>query len=260
MAEFSWAEVDKLRKAISKKSGKDFDDVCALFKKKCLDKNIDENVIDDVLALMAKFGGYAFNRSHACSYALLSYWTAYLRYYYPSEWLAACIQIDRLDEDKLAILLRDCAMDRISVKDPNINESGVETTVNKRGEIILPLSTIKGVGAKAEEIVKLQPYADVKDLAYRARPNRQIVAALAEAGALGSLPDLANFEYLQDFLEYWDQMVLERNNEEKRLARLQKLREKSSLSIEDIVGNKKDEKVESQRSNFSKILNDDLFD
>ena len=260
MAEFSWAEVDKLRKAISKKSGKDFDDVCALFKKKCLDKNIDENVIDDVLALMAKFGGYAFNRSHACSYALLSYWTAYLRYYYPSEWLAACIQIDRLDEDKLAILLRDCAMDRISVKDPNINESGVETTVNKKGEIILPLSTIKGVGAKAEEIVKLQPYADVKDLAYRARPNRQIVAALAEAGALGSLPDLANFEYLQDFLEYWDQMVLERNNEEKRLARLQKLREKSSLSIEDIVGNKKDEKVESQRSNFSKILNDDLFD
>ena len=116
MANFSWAEVDKLRKAISKKSGKDFDEACDLFKTKSLDRGISEEVVDEVLALMAKFGGYAFNRSHACSYALLSYYTAYLRCYYAPEWLAACIQIDRLDEDKLAILLRECNGDRIVVK------------------------------------------------------------------------------------------------------------------------------------------------
>lgn len=65
---------------------------------------------------MAKFGGYAFNRSHACAYALLSYWTAWLRYYYKSEWLAACIQIDRLDEDKLAILKKNVTLIRLSLK------------------------------------------------------------------------------------------------------------------------------------------------
>jgi len=260
MAGFSWAEVDKLRKAISKKSGKDFDEACELFKTKSLANGIDEEVVDEVLALMAKFGGYAFNRSHACSYALLSYWTAYLRYYYPSEWLAACIQIDRLDEDKLAILLKDCAFDKIPVKEPDVNESGVETTVNKKGEILLPLSAIKGVGTRAEEIVVGQPYEDIKDLAYRARPNRQTIQALCEFGALDSLGISEQFTYLEDFMEFWDELVLDRNKEEKNAIRLQKLREKNSLSLNDINSRKVDSGVQSQQSKNSKIFDDSLFD
>ena len=228
----------KMMKAISKKSGKDFDDVCNLFATKSKERGIPEAVIDEVLALMAKFGGYAFNRSHACSYALLSYYTAYLRNYYPSEWLAACIQIDRLDEDKLAVLLKECSMDRINVKPANVNESGVETTVNKKGEILLPLSAIKGVGARAIDIVQHQPYEDCKDLAYRARPNRGMVAFLAEQDALCCLPDTMQFEVVEDFLEYWDNIVAERNKEEKNSLRMQKLAEKNSVSYDDIINNK----------------------
>jgi DNA polymerase III alpha subunit len=260
MAKFTWVEVDKLRKAISKKSGKDFDDACNLFKTKSLANNIDPQVVDEVLALMAKFGGYAFNRSHACSYALLSYYTAYLRCYYPSEWLAACIQVDRLDEDKLAVLLRECAQDRIVVKEPNVNESGVATSVNKKGEILLPLSTIKGVGTRAVEIIEHQPYTDIKDFCYRARPNRGMVAALAEKEALSCLTDIDQFEYYEDFMEHWDQLVAERTRDEKNAIKLNKLRDKNSLSFNDIMNNTKRTVVDEKAEDISSLLNDELFD
>lgn len=258
MASFTWQQVDKLRKAISKKSGKDFDEVCSLFATKSAENGISKEVVDEVLALMAKFGGYAFNRSHACSYALLSYYTAYLRNYYPSEWLAACIQIDRLDEDKVAVLRRECDMERIPIKNPNINESGVETSVNKKGEILLPLSTIKGVGTRSVEIVESQPYEDIKDFCYRARPNRGTVAALAEANALCCLPDADEFEYVEDFLLHWDQLVLDRSREEKQALRLRKLAEKNSMSYDSIVSGEKKQSNTARVSNH--LLSDELFD
>jgi len=260
MAGFTWTEVDKLRKAISKKSGKDFDDACELFRSKSLTNGIDEKVVDSVLQLMAKFGGYAFNRSHACAYALLSYFTAWLRYYYPSEWLGACIQIDRLDEDKLAILKRECAIDKIVIKEPNINESGLETMVNTKGDVILPLSAVKGVGARAEDIINHQPFDDIKDLCYRVRPNRMMVQALAENNALDCLPDINQFEFLEDFMEHWDQLVALRAQEEKQAARLKKLSEKNSLSFDQIVNAKTSDKREEKVNNLSVLLNDNLFD
>jgi len=206
--------------------------------------------------LMAKFGGYAFNRSHACSYALLSYYTAYLRYYYPSEWLAACIQIDRLDEDRMAILLNECRLDRIPVKDPNINESGVETTVNKKGEIFLPLSTIKGVGARAEDIVQKQPYTDLKDFCYRARPNRGMVEALSKTTALDCLEGLDVDE--SEFMALWDELVETRTKEERNALKLAKLREKNSVSVDDIINKRR--VIRTRSKAIDTLLDDNLFD
>jgi len=209
---------------------------------------------------MAKFGGYAFNRSHACSYALLSYYTAYLRNYYPSEWLAACIQVDRLDEDKLAVLLKECAQDRIVVKEPNVNESGVETSVNKKGEILLPLSTIKGVGSRAIEIIEHQPYIDIKDFCYRARSNRGMVAALAEKEALSCLSDINQFEYFEDFMEHWDILVAQRTKDEKNAQKLSRLKDRNSLSLEDIMNKTKRTAVDSKTEDITDLLDDELFD
>jgi DNA polymerase-3 subunit alpha len=209
---------------------------------------------------MAKFGGYAFNRSHACAYALLSYFTAWLRYYYPSEWLGSCIQIDRLDEDKLAILRRECQIDKIVVKEPNINESGLDTMVNTKGEIILPLSAVKGVGARAEDIIKNQPYEDIKDLCYRTRPNRMMIQALAEHNALDCLTDILQFEYLEDFMVHWDEIVTQRTLEEKNAARLKRLADKNSLSIDQIMSNKVNDKPTKSTNKFNTLLSDNLFD
>jgi hypothetical protein len=151
---------------------------------------------------------------------LLSYYTAYLRCYYAPEWLAACIQIDRLDEDKLAILLRECNGDRIVVKEPNINESSIETSVNKQGQILLPLSSIKNVGSRADDIVNNQPYENLEDFATRARPNRLTVQSLAEACALECLEETHSFTYVEDFMVHWDSIVESRNAKEKLALRM----------------------------------------
>lgn len=138
-------------------------------------------------------------------------------------------------------------MDKITIKEPNINESGLETMINVKGEIILPLSAVKGVGARAEDIINHQPFEDIKDLCYRVRPNRMMVQALAENNALDCLPDINQFEFLEDFMEHWDQLVALRAQEEKQAARLKKLSEKNSLSFDQIVNAKTSDKREEKR-------------
>ena len=244
MAGFDWGEVDKLRKAISKKSGKDFDAACNLFKEKSLARGISESAVNEVLSLMAKFGGYAFNRSHACSYAILSYWTAWLRYYYPSEWMAACMHVDRDDEDKLALFRRECEKEGIKVRTPNVNESGLETTVNAQGDIMLPLTSIKGVGIKAQDVIMHQPFSSLKDMCWRTKANRGMVQAMAEGEALDIFPE-ANGRSIEDIMETWDALVKERVAEEKRIEREKKMRYKTISPMQQAEG---DEKLTGQSS------------
>ena len=125
----------------------------------------------------------------------------------------------------------------------------------------MPLSTVKGVGARAEDIIKCQPFADLNDLALRARPNRMMVSALAEANALNCLSEISEFEYLEDFMEHWDNLVAERNKLEKTALRLKKIEENNSLSIDKIVSANKSSEIKSTKSEkITKLLSDDLFD
>ena len=186
------------------KSGKDFDDVCNLFRTRAIEREIPEKSVNEVLSLMEKFGGYAFNKSHACTYAILSYWNAWLRLYYPNEWMASAIHVEKDDEDKLAIYRRECALDGIQISKPSINESGTTTLVNSKGDIMLPLTSIKGVGTRVDDLIKLQPFDSLEDFAERARPNRGMIKALAENGALDCLLQGQKFYDIDSFLEFWD--------------------------------------------------------
>lgn len=209
-------EVDKLRKAVSKKDPEAFNKICEVLKKKAAARGENEAVIDSVLNLMAKFAGYAFNRSHACAYAILSYYTAWLRTYYPSEWMAAVMHVDRDNDDKMALYRRECKMEGIEVKQPNVNDSGLETTVTPTGAIALPLNSIKGVGSMAQAIVDEQPFETLKDMVWRARPNRGMVEHLANGGALHCFEEVRRFSGVEDVMAYYDELVSERNLEEKR--------------------------------------------
>lgn len=228
LAGFDHSEVDKLRKAISKKNDKLFNEVCSLFRKKCAIRNVSENVVEEFLTLLSKFVGYAFNRAHACSYAVLSFQTAWLRYYYPSEWLATCIQLAKDDEDKLSLYMKDCSMENIKVFSPSINHSSIDTVVDEYGNIHLPLTILKGVGDKVAEVCGYQPFADLTDFAYRAKPNRTIVKGLAMGNALDCLYNGLKFENIEEFLEYWDEIVAKKNAEEK-----QRLKDEKRMSMAD---------------------------
>jgi DNA polymerase-3 subunit alpha len=234
MAGFNHNDVDKLRKAVSKKMPKEFAEICDKFWKGADKNKIPHAAIEEVLERLQGFAGYAFNRSHACAYSLLAYSTAYLRTYFPSEWLAACMQCDRDDEDKMAVYRRECSAERIHVKTPNVNESGLSVTVNKRGDILLPLNSVKGVGDSSKSIVDNQPYEDLCDLAMRARPNRGMIESLAHANALDCLPGVKS-KSVEQIMEMWDASVDKRNHQEKEAKKAAKQKYKVISPMEQML-------------------------
>jgi len=259
MASLDWDEVDKLRKAVSKKDPISFGKICKVFEDKAIAKGIPKEAVDATLNLMGKFAGYAFNRSHACAYALLSYFTAHLRVYYPAEWIAAVMQIDKDDDKKMALYQKECKDNGITVVKPNVNDSGLETTVTKQGHIALPLVSIKGVGAMAQTIVEHQPFENLKDMVWRSRPNRGMVEHLAEGGALECFSDARR--PTEELMIFYDELVNERLQDEKRRKREEKQRYKvlSPMSVED-PGDRtipvEERKVRSRKENAKpKMLN-----
>ncbi len=202
MANLDWIEVDKLRKGIAKKSGKQFDEACSNFANKALARGIPDSAVKEVLTLMSKFGGYAFNKSHSCMYAIVGYWTAYLKTYYPAEWMAACIEADKDDTDKIEVYKYECERLNVELKTPSVNESGTETTVSQSGKIFLPITSLKGIGNSALSIVENKPYQSLPDFVERSGCTKSHFVALAAGGALNCLVD--NEEVDEEyFLDFW---------------------------------------------------------
>lgn len=202
MASLDWLEVDKLRKGIAKKSGPQFNEACNLFAKKAEINNVPNAVIKEVLILMEKFGEYAFNKSHSCMYAIVGYWTAYLKHYYPAEWMAACIETDKDDTEKIEVYKRECERLGVKIKSPSVNESGTITTVSKDGEIYLPITSLKGIGESAHSVIDNQPYENLTDLIERSRCTKGQFIALAAGGALNCFIDEESLDE-EFFIDFW---------------------------------------------------------
>ena len=232
LAGFDWDEVDKMRKGVSKKTGEVFKKMCDLFRKRAKDRGIPTEAVEDLLDSWETFAEYAFNRSHACSYAILSYWTAYLRVYYPADWLAACIHVAKDDDDDMALYKRECRTEGIQVVQPDVNECSMRTIVTKSGKIMLPVNSIKGVGDSACIIVENQPFVDLKDLCFKARPNSGMVKALAEATALRCFSETHGKD-LDQIMEMWDGYVRERALNERQKAKEAKQKFKAINPFED---------------------------
>ena len=218
MAGLDWLETDVVRKAISKKDDALFQKAKAVFEVKALARGIPAAVVQEVLDMIKSFSGYAFNRCHALGYAQAAYWTAALRAEHGPEWMAACIEVDRSDDDKMTMYRREC-INRIRIIKPTVNESGMETTVTREGAVALPLTAIKSVGKMVEPLVLAQPFESFKDMVFRAKPNRGIVEALSEGGALECLPDVKKRHQTAELMDLFDELVRERKSEEKRTER-----------------------------------------
>jgi DNA polymerase-3 subunit alpha len=255
MGNLSWLEVDKLRGAISKKKPKEFEASCNLLRERALKRGYDNKVIDYTLKLMEKFGGYAFNRSHSCVYSILSYWGGFFRYYYPAEWLASCMQVDHAKEDSMVMYKKECRNEKIKVINPNVNDSGLDTTVTEDGAIALPLTTIKGVGNDVSKTIVLhQPFDSMWDFVIRARPNRGMVESLADSGALDCFVEVRKMHDTIEIMDYYDKLVEERNNADKKAAKEARMKYKV-LSPMNIGASSKTQ----NNSIFKRNLPKDLF-
>ena len=201
---YSLGGADMLRRAMGKKKPEEMAQHRKIFSDGAKAGGITEGKANEIYDLMERFAGYGFNKSHAAAYALLAYQTAWLKAYYPAEFMAANLSLAMDDTDKVKILYDDCLANQIRVFSPDIN-TGVYVFTPLRAPDASPdspishirygLGAVRGTGEAAiEVIVKAResggPFKDLFDFCARVdrrQVNRRAIEALMRAGAFDSL-------------------------------------------------------------------------
>ena len=190
LAGFTLAEADLLRKAMGKKKPEVMAEMEARFVTGCMKNGIPEESARAIFADIEKFARYGFNKAHATSYAFITYWTAYFKAHFPTEFMAALLSSVQDNTDKLAAYIGECREMGIQVLPPDINESEVEFTPVGEGVIRFGLAAIKHVGRAAVEAIlearRTGPFTGFFDFCSRVDPervNRETVECLIKAGA-----------------------------------------------------------------------------
>ncbi|SNX29222.1 DNA polymerase III, alpha subunit [Polynucleobacter meluiroseus] len=201
---YSLGGADMLRRAMGKKKPEEMAQHRKIFSDGAKVGGITEGKANEIYDLMERFAGYGFNKSHAAAYALLAYQTAWLKAYYPAEFMAANLSLAMDDTDKVKILYDDCLVNRIRVFSPDINTGVYEFTPLRLTDELpeTPLShiryglgAVRGTGEAAiEVIVRVReaggPFKDIFDFCARVdrrQVNRRAIEALIRAGAFDSL-------------------------------------------------------------------------
>ncbi|KAL0263878.1 UNVERIFIED_CONTAM: hypothetical protein PYX00_011179 [Menopon gallinae] len=217
LAGYTLGQADLLRRAMGKKMPKEMEEQKSRFLEGALAHNsINEHLATLIFDQMAKFAGYGFNKSHAAAYAYISWQTAYLKAFYPAEFIAESMTYDMSDVDKIAILIEDAKEFNIKVLPPDINyaDSTFVPFKNNEGELYIRYSilAVKGTSKNLVEKVKQEiadngKFTSIEDFLKRI-PNTYInkkqLEALIKSGSLDSLDSnrgklLKQIETLLDF-------------------------------------------------------------
>ncbi|MCG3881637.1 DNA polymerase III subunit alpha [Psychrobacter sp. Ps3] len=191
MAGYSLGGADMLRRAMGKKKPEEMAKQRDIFVTGATDQGIDEVTSGGVFDLMEKFAGYGFNRSHSAAYGVLAYQTAYLKQYYPAEFMAAVLTSDMNNTDNVVFFINDCRENfGLTVDNPSVNRSEWHFVADTPTNIIYGLGAIKGVGEGAvESIVEARrldgPFTDLYDFCRRVdikKVNKRTLEALVSAG------------------------------------------------------------------------------
>ena len=195
LAGFTMGEADVLRKAVGKKIKALLDEQVGKFIDG-VEKTIgDRKLGEDIWHQVEPFARYGFNKSHSVCYALLGYWTAYLKAHYPREFMTALLNSDSGDVERIAVLMSDCKRQKIEVLPPDVNKSYVTFTPEGEKDIRFGLSAVKNLGgaitqAIIEERTKGGPFKDLEDLIMRVSHkdlNKKSIEALTKSGAIDAL-------------------------------------------------------------------------
>jgi DNA polymerase III subunit alpha len=202
LAGYSWGEADKFRKAIGKKIPEEMAKQKEKFTKGCIEIGgfTPENT-KKLWEMIETFAAYGFNKAHAASYGRVAYLTSYLKANFPILYMAAVLDADSGDTEKIAEMVAECKRMEIDVLPPNINESfeGFTVTKNSDGkeQIRFGLSTIKNFGegiahAIIEERKSGGKFKSLEDFLTRITDrnlNKKSLEALIKSGAMDELGD-----------------------------------------------------------------------
>ena len=184
----------------------------------CVAKGIPEEVASKIYDEMMDFAKYAFNKSHAACYAVVAYQTAFLKYYYPVEFMAALMTSVIDNSEKVAEYIMVCKSMGIAILPPDINQGESGFSVNGRS-IRYALTAIKSVGrpvidAVVEERRERGPYVNLKDFITRVAQkdvNKKAMENFIKAGAFDSLPGTRK-QFMSAYVQIMDHIIRDRKN------------------------------------------------
>ncbi len=197
----------------------------------CIKRGISKDIANEIFDEMMEFAKYAFNRSHAAAYALVSYQTAWLKYHYPAEYLCALLTCE--GQDKIASIVADCGAYGVELLPPDINSSFYQPVV-ENGCIRYGIGCIKGIGEANEEMIDriceerkrgyftgiqdfLRRTATAEEKRYTPLPNK-LLTTCVNAGMFDSLlPDRKAILDAVAAAEIYDASVISRELFEERV-------------------------------------------
>lgn len=192
LAGYTFGRADIVRRAMAKKKADVLENERGTFVGGCVERGIDKESAVAIFDEMADFAKYAFNKSHACAYSYLTYQTAYLKYYYPAQYMASLITSTLDDEEKVNFYVAECRALGIKVLPPDVNESGVGFDV-MNGAIRFGLLAVKNVGVGFVSAIceerRRGRFKDLEDFLMRMSSkslNRKMVECLIMSGACDS--------------------------------------------------------------------------
>ena len=199
---YSLGQADMVRRAISKKKKAQIEKERHAFIygdperniAGCVANGIPEQTGQDIYDEIYDFANYAFNKAHAVSYAIVCYQTAWFKYHYPREYMAALLTSVLDSQAKVAEYIGECRDNGIQLLPPDINASGADFTVSG-GDIRFGLVAVKGVGRGVIQSLLVEreahgPFTSFQDFCQRlsgADLNRRVLESLIKCGAFDSL-------------------------------------------------------------------------
>ncbi len=194
LAGFSLGRADLLRKAMGKKNKEILDKEYVHFEEGMRNNGFSSIAIEELWKTLIPFSDYAFNRAHSAGYGVLSFWTAYLKANYPTEYMAALLTSVRDDKDKSALYLNESRRMGIKVLPPDVNFSNAEYTPGSI-DIRFGLTAIRNIGENVvASIVKNRNekgnYTSFSDFLAKVDQtvcNKKTIESLIKAGAFDSL-------------------------------------------------------------------------
>lgn len=189
LAGFSLGQADLLRRAMGKKKPEEMARVREQFLEGTDLRGVDSKLSNDIFDLMEKFAGYAFNKSHSATYAVVSFQTAWLKAHYPSQFMAANLSADMQNIDRVVVLVDEIRAMGLTLMPPSVNISEYRFTV-ERAAVVYGLGAVRGVGeGPVEAIVAARrdgAFRDLMDFCRRVdsrKANKRVHEALIGAGA-----------------------------------------------------------------------------
>jgi DNA polymerase-3 subunit alpha len=193
LAGYSLGGADLLRRAMGKKKKEILEKEFERFRAGMTGKGFSAHATQTLWDVMLPFAGYAFNKSHTAGYGLVSYWTAYLKANYPTEFMAAQLTSIGDNKDKSAIYLAECRRMGIRVLPPDVNDSGLRFAAVGR-DVRFGLGAVRNVGANVvASIIKTREakgrftsFTDFLDKVDLVCCNKRTIESLIKAGAFDS--------------------------------------------------------------------------